>query len=143
MSTQIARFAPAKLEPAIYPLEARTMAVQMLPNLTIAKGTVLGQVTSAGGSQSKFGAYAAANADGTQLPVGLAVYDFTTDANGMVVLGGAGAAADLIRSPEQTAEIYWKGTFFESDLVGLDANAVTKFVAREFGVGTAKMVHIP
>lgn len=142
MSQQLASIQPIKLEPFIDPQNARTMAAQPLPNLTVSRGTILGMVSAAGPNLGKVGPYAAANADGTQVPIGPSVYDFTTDANGVAVYGPAAATFGLSRGFELTVPYYWKGTFLETDLTGLDANAVTKLVAREIGIGPAKMLHI-
>jgi len=142
MAQLLATIGPIKLEPFIDPQNARTMAAQPLPNLTVARGTVLGMVSSPGPTLGKVGPYNAANADGTQLPIGPSVYDFVTDAAGNAVYGPAGAAFGISRGFEETVPYYWKGTFLETDLSGLDANAVTKLVAREIGIGTAKMLHL-
>jgi hypothetical protein len=139
MPQQIARFTPVKLEPIIDPQNARTLVVQVAPNLTIARGTILGLVTATGVAN----VYASGNNDGTQIPLGPSVYDFVSDANGNVVLGYAGATQDLTIGSTWDAEVYWKGTFLESDLTGLDANAVAVMNAREVGVGAQKMLHMP
>lgn len=143
MANLLATYAPTKLEPFIHPEDARTLAVPVLPSLTVARGTLLGLVTSAGATQGKAGVYASANADGTQIPLGPAVYDFVSDASGNVVIGGTGSTYDLTRGSMLTTEVYWKGTFLESELTGLDANAISVLKARELGVSTNRMLHIP
>jgi hypothetical protein len=115
------------------------MAVQMGASQTIARGTVLGQKTA----DSKFYPYASGNSDGTQVPVGIAVYDMVVDANSMVILGTTGAVQDLTHVTQSTGEIYYRGSFLESELTGLDANAVTVLLAREIGVGANKVLEIP
>lgn len=142
MTQLLASIGPIKLEPFIDPQNARTMAAQPLPGLTVARGAILGMVSVAGATLGKVGPYSAANADGTQVPVGPSVYDFVTDASGNAVYGPAGATFGLSRGFEETVPYYWKGTFLETDLTGLDANAVTKLGAREIGIGTAKMLHL-
>lgn len=140
MATNIFNTAYGKLEPYVDPSSARTLAMQFGPNLTIAKGTMIGQITATG----KGAAYASGNADGSQVNiVGPATYDFVTDANGNVILGGAGSVAGIANSIDQTAEVYWKGSFLETELIGLDANAVTVLKAREIGVGTTKFLYMP
>jgi hypothetical protein len=81
-----------------------------------------------------------ATSDGSAVPVGFLVYDIVVDASGNVVIGPSGATADLTRGFERTAEVYWQGTFLESDLTGLDAAAVTALKAREIGVGAQKCI---
>jgi hypothetical protein len=135
-AVNVATLSPVKLEPYMNPRGARTMAVAFVASQTLARGTVIGQVTASG----LYKAYASGNSDGSQVPIGLLVYDIVVDASGNVVIGTTGSVADLTRGFSKTAEIYWQGTFLESDLTGLDANAVTVFKAREVGTGTAKML---
>jgi hypothetical protein len=120
------------------PQSARTLACQVTASLTLAKGTVVGQVTASG----KIKAYASGNADGSQLPLGFLAYDVVTDASGNVVFGPTGATVDLTRGFELTAPVYYKGTFLQSDLTGLDANAITVLKGRTGGVGATAYVTI-
>ena len=140
MATNVYNIAYGKLEPYVNPDMARTLAVQFGPSLTIAKGTIIGLITATG----KGAAYAAASVDGSQTNIiGPAVYDFTTDASGNVTLGGTGTVAGITVSVDQTAEVYYRGDFLETELTGLDANAVTVLKARELGIGTTKFLHLP
>lgn len=138
MATLVATLTPVKLEPYLNPSQARTMALQFTPSVTLARGTVIGQITATG----KAKAYASGNVDGSQIPVGFLTYDIVVDASGNIVYGPTGATSDLTRGFELTAPVYWAGTFLESDLTGLDANAVTVLKGREIGVGATKAVVI-
>lgn len=138
MPTLIGTQTPVKLEPYINPAQARTVALQFSPTQTLARGTVIGQITASG----KAKAYATGNVDGSQFPVGFLEYDIVVDASGNVTYGPTGATSDLTRGFEITAPVYWAGTFLESDLVGLDAGAVTALKGREIGVGATKCIVI-
>ncbi|MBB6053266.1 head decoration protein [Armatimonas rosea] len=146
MSALIYSSNASKLEPAFDPSEARTMAGRFIASTTFAKGTIIGQITAAGATQGQFKPYASGNTDGSQVAVGIVTYDFVTDANGNVILGPAGSAADLGRGNNPTAEFYYKGAFYQTELTGLDATAISSFKAREFGitgVGNGKVLYIP
>jgi hypothetical protein len=134
----LATLSPIKLEPYIDPKAARTLAAQVTASLTLARGTVVGIVTASG----KIKAYATGNVDGSQNPVGFLVYDIVTDASGNVVYGATGATVDLTRGQELTAPYYWKGTFLQSDLTGLDAGAITAFKGRTGGTGATAYITI-
>ena len=98
-------------------------------------------------------AYATGNSDGSQNPVGLSLYDFTTDQNGNITLGGAqtdaygvwtGPGFGIAHGHTMTIPAYINGWFLESDLVGLDSGAITAFFAREFHLPAgAKAIRIP
>lgn len=87
--------------------------------------------------------YAAGNSDGSQIPVGIAMWDFVTDNVGEITLG-LGGTYGLTQGHGVTNVLYISGFFREAELVGLDANAVTALKAREFNQpdGT-KLLMIP
>jgi hypothetical protein len=134
----LATLTPVKVEPYMDPRSARTVALQFSASQTLARGTVIGQITATG----KAKAYATGNVDGSQNPVGILAYDVVVDASGNVVYGTTGAAVDLTRGQEITGEVYYKGTFLQSDLVGLDAGAITAFKGRVGGVGATAYITI-
>jgi hypothetical protein len=131
MSTTVASFAQIKLEPYINPQFARTKAARFAPSQTIARGTLVGQITASG----LYLPYASGAVDGSQVPVGITVYD--------IVVDPSGSTSGILTSSDGTSEIYWRGAFLETELTGLDANAITVLKAREMGVGTVKHVYIP
>ncbi len=130
----IGTLTPVKLEPYIDPQNARTLAGEFAASQTIVRGTILGQLTSS----SKWKVYTDANTDGSGVAAGICVYDIVVDSNGYIVYGPSGSTSSVVSGNEKTAPIYWKGTFLETDLTGLDAAAVTDMKARELGVGTLK-----
>jgi hypothetical protein len=88
-------------------------------------------------------AYASGNSDGSQIPLGIARKDFTTDQNGNITLG-TGTSFGLAQGHTNTIDVYLSGYFREAELTGLDANAVTKFLGREFNLADGtKMLMIP
>jgi Bacteriophage lambda head decoration protein D len=138
MATLLATLTPVKLEPYMHPEAARTIAGQFNASQTLARGTVVGQITATG----KWKAYATGNVDGSELAKGFLVYDIVVDASGNITYGPSGAAVDLSRGFELTAPIYWKGTFLQSDLVGLDAPAIVDMYGRVQGVGATATITI-
>jgi hypothetical protein len=138
MPITLATLTPTKLEPYMDPQAARTVALQFSASQTLAKGTVIGQITATG----KAKAYATGNVDGSQNPVGFLAYDIVVDASGNVVYGPSGSAVDLTRGSEITAPVYYKGTFLQSDLTGLDAGGITAFKGRTGGVGATAYITI-
>ena len=146
MAQQVAQFRPLQLLPFKYPARALTDAYQPAPSLTVARGTIMGQITATG----LVTPYAAANTDGSQVPLGPVMYDFTTDVNSLITLGsgtGTGVSFGIAQPHDVSIPIYLCGIFLEADLTGLDAGAVTALKAREMyaqvlGVAS-KMLFIP
>lgn len=95
---------------------ASMLSVSFAPSVTLAKGTVVGKITATG----KYTAYASANTDGSQTPVGILRRAVTTDASSNIT------NFDEWGDTALTSAIYRQGTFLIADLVGLDDNAVTK-----------------
>lgn len=111
----------AQVIPTYGQLTPEQRAVNIAPSLTLAKGTVLGELTATPGT---YKAYAAANTDGSQVPKAILMYPVTTDALGNVTgIGDFGATY-------HTTPVYVSGEFKTTDLVGLDQNAVTVMVGR-------------
>ena len=142
MSQLVATRRPIQLLPFIYPSRALTEAYQPAPNLTITRGTIMGQITASGFITT----YAAANTDGSQVPLGPSMYDFSSDANSLVIIG-SGVNFGVSMPHDVSVPVYLCGIFLESDLTGLDAGAVTALKAREMyaqvaGVAT-KMLFVP
>lgn len=124
MTTQLTSYDNDRLQPALWPEEAKTDAVAFGANLTIAKGTVLAMDSADG----KF--YAYTDAGSYAVALGLAMYDFVTDADGNCYINGAAAAASLQNPPLLTLPMFVRGVFNPDDLTGLDANAVADFKGR-------------
>jgi len=105
-----------RLDPYMDAEDALEIAVQLKASLTYPAGTVLGEITASPGT---FAPYASGNADGSQVPKGLLVQACTTDASGNIT------TADNLGDTRKDTHVYFAGTFRVTDLVGLDANAVT------------------
>ena len=97
-------------------MKAEQLTVSLSPTQTLAKGTVMGQITAGGA----FKAYASGSSDGSQVPKGLLAFDCVVDASGNVTIGGGDQGVTY-----PTAPLYTGGDFNCADLTGLDANAVT------------------
>jgi hypothetical protein len=112
-----------KLEPFRDPGDARTRAVAFKHSVqNLAKGTVMAQVSSTG----LWAAYASGAGDGTEVARGLLVYDIQVDASGNVSFSSTSAqSGDEFGTKFLDAPIYVAGCFRTTDLVGLDAGAIT------------------
>ena len=114
MSLVTKTYTGTKLEPYMDPEGAVTESVVFAVSATIAKGTVLGIVTSG----LKWSTYNDALSSGLEVARGIAMYDFTTDSSGNVTIGGDTGITYL------SVPIYLAGTFKTAELTGLDAAAV-------------------
>src|SRR5437660_782881 len=105
-----------RLEPYVEPDQAPLINVALGNSLTLAKGTILGEVTATPGV---YRAYAAGNVDGSQKAAVILSYTVTTDGSGNITIEGEWGAT------RKAAPVYIGGYFATADLTGLDANAVT------------------
>lgn len=122
-TTAITTFSASnRLDPLFDFEELDILNVSLAPSTTYAKGTVLGEITATPGT---YKAYASGNVDGSQNPAGLLQYGVTTDASGAAVLIGEQGATQKFFPMIMPCGAYFKC----ADLVGLDANAVTKLAA--------------
>lgn len=112
-----------RLDPFRNPEKANTEAFQFAPNLNVQKGTICGFVTASKLTKP----YANASADGSETAAVIAQYSFTTDAQGKVTFAGE-------RFKRDTAPCYTRGDFLASELVGLDASAISDLGRVENGV---------
>lgn len=112
------------LSPVIHPEDTRQISVGFkAAAANIAKGTVLGQVTATG----LWSAYANANVDGTETARGLAVYDMQIDASGKITLSGTASQSGGEQGEKfSEAPVVIAGYYATTDLVGLDAAAITE-----------------
>ncbi|HEV7299706.1 MAG TPA: head decoration protein [Tepidisphaeraceae bacterium] len=134
MPTELESFAMNKLEPAVFPHDARLEAASLGPSQTLLKGRVLGKKIA----DSKLYPYASGNADGTQVPVAILTHDTVTDANGKHYLGTSGVASSM-NLPHGDGQVYVAGTFHAADLIGWDANAATVMHARVLPSGDIRI----
>jgi hypothetical protein len=107
-----------RLDPIFDDDDVDILNVKLAASTTFAKGTVLGEVTATPGT---YRAYASGNVDGSQTPKGILRYGCTTDASGNITLIGEQGATQQHAPMIMGAGAYWK----TSELVGMDANAVT------------------
>jgi hypothetical protein len=103
-----------KLKPYADPESAITESVPFSATKTIAKGTVLGQVTSTG----KYEAYDGTVSTGVEVARAICMYDITTDGSGNVTIANDKGLTHT------TAPIYIGGIFRTNELTGLDDDAV-------------------
>lgn len=81
--------------------------------------------TTTGRSLGTFAAYAAGNTDGSQNPTCILKFPCATDASGQITYGTVAGGGEWGQSSISTPA-YFGGYFRTQELVGLDANAVTK-----------------
>lgn len=116
----------ARLDPLYNPEDAIAQHVALAAG-TYVRGTVLGEVTATPGT---YKAYASANVDGSQNPAMLLMYSCVVDASGNVSLGTSTTGGEWGQVFGKSAPAYMAGIFRTQELVGLDANAVTKLAGR-------------
>jgi len=125
MPVTLETLSPIKLEPAVYPQDARIDAAILGVSLTLGKGTVLGKRTS----DNKLYAYDDTKTDGTNVACGILVYDTKTDASGNHYLG-TDAVASTTNLPHRDCSVYVAGCFDTTELTGYDAAALADFHGR-------------
>jgi hypothetical protein len=96
---------------------ASMVAVKLKASTTFAAGTILGEIAASPGT---YGPYASGNSDGTQNPAGILRRAATTDASGNITNADEWGDTGLV------ASMFTQGAFRTQDLVGLDANAISK-----------------
>lgn len=133
-------FAGAKLEPYNYPEQAQVFPIKLAASLTLAKGTVLGRVTTG----NLWKAYSDAASDGSEVAKAILQYDVVTDASGNHFFGTS-AAAEYGQSYAEVPA-YISGNFKISDLTGLDANGLAdlkgSLIYGDSVADTAGVIHI-
>lgn len=108
-----------KLVPLYNAEKAQRTNVQIVPSVTLALGTVLGELTATPGT---YKAYASGNVDGSQTPKAILEYAVTTDASGNISIN-----SDFgVTFPSVSAFLPNSGVAYNAaDLVGLDAAGLT------------------
>lgn len=128
----------AKVEPFLYPEDARSMPVRLAVSTTHLKGTVLAEVTATG----LFDAYASGGAGGLAVAKAILPFTVTTDASGNIFFGTAAVSRD--GQSTKTVPVWISGIFKESDLVGFDATALSTLGARRIeSVSGKEVILIP
>jgi Bacteriophage lambda head decoration protein D len=110
-------FSAVGLEPYFDPEGAKLYNVKLPNSVTLLKGTLLGELTASPGT---FKTYANANADGSEVAKAILQYDVSVDSSGNHMVGGGEHGETLKYAPA-----YFAGTFRTTELVGLDAPALT------------------
>jgi len=109
------------LQPMYEPEEAYQIHVKLPNSGTVAKGTILGEITASPGN---FKAYASGSSDGSQNPRAILAYDVTVDGSGNHSYAGADQGVTYPSAPA-----FISGYFSCADLTGLDATALTNRTA--------------
>ena len=119
-TTPFDTYVPDMLMPYMDPEKARLTVIAFVPagaglTYTLAKGTVLGQVTIGG----RWQAYVGAATDGSEVARRVLQYGVTVDDAGKVTISGNSTRQEL------GAPAYYHLVCKTTDLVGLDAGAIT------------------
>lgn len=135
---QVAAFSNDKLEPYLFPEDARVISVKFAASKTLVKGQLVAETAADG----LWDDYATGGAGGLEIAKGVVVRSFVTDSAGKVYYGTSTATEHS--EFELTALVYVAGTFKVSDLVGYDAGALADLYARELVSHTGDaIVRIP
>jgi len=110
-------FSNQGLVPFMDPEQALSYHVKLPNSATVAKGTIIGEITASPGN---YKAYASGSSDGSQIPKAITAYDVVVDSSGNHTIGGGSQGETSL-----TAPAYFAGTFRTTDLTGLDATAIT------------------
>jgi hypothetical protein len=119
-------FSAQALHPCYRGNDALLIRVRLPASVTYAKGTVLGEITASPGT---FKAYASGNVDGSQVAKAILALDCATDGSQNVSFGAAVGGSPWGET-EPSAPAYISGYFRSTELVGLDANALTNALGR-------------
>lgn len=122
-TTAIATFGAGRVDPLKDPKDGDIEVINLKVSTTFAAGTILGEVTATPGT---YAPYASGNVDGSQNPTHVLQYACVTDASGNITFGAGPAGTSEWGQTFKGAPAYRSGEFNCADLVGLDANAVTK-----------------
>ena len=125
----ISSWGMGRLDPFMEANEASEIAVALKTSTTFAKGTILGELTA---NPGLFAPYASGNTDGSENPKLVLRYDCITDAQGFITFGSAPVVAGGGEHPgavTRSTDAFYSGIFKTTDLVGLDAGAMTKLGA--------------
>ena len=137
-TSAIMTFESARVVPLRNADECGESVVNLKVSTSFSAGTLLGEITASPGT---YGPYASGNSDGTQNPTLILEYQCTTDASGNVTFG-SGTNGGEWGQTEKGAPCWRNGLFNCADLVGLDANAVTKLGRLIQGTVSAGIVEI-
>lgn len=127
-TTAVSTFEPSanRLDPVFAPSLSRVLNVAPSPSttstalLTYSKGQVMGEF-SASSLAGTYGIYASSATNGLSVPKGLLMYTVTVDSNGNVALAGEFGQTQRGAPMWMPGGAIWR----MSDLIGLDANAVS------------------
>lgn len=115
------------------------LAATPVPVMTVAANALTGGTTPApsvahtttGTTGVGYAAYASGNGDGSQNPRVILAIDSVSDSSGYISFGtGQGSTGGLWGEKHLAVPAYYAGDFDVKDLIGLDANAVTKLLGR-------------
>ncbi len=123
-TSPISTYGAGRVDPLRYSDDVIMKAVNLKASTTFPQGTILGEITATPGT---YGPYASGNSDGSQNPALILQYACVTDALGNITLGTGAAGQEWSQTSKGAPCYVPNGQVWScADLVGLDANAVTK-----------------
>jgi hypothetical protein len=118
------------------------LAASPIPPVTVAASLTGGATpaatpvhTTTGRTAGTYAQYASGNSDGSQVPKCITEYDCATDSSGQISLGALPVGGQWGETFD-SIPAYFTGDFATTDLVNLDANAVTAWGAARLLTGT-------
>jgi hypothetical protein len=115
-------FVGAGIVPVYAKPEPARVHVKLGNSVSLAAGTVLGEVTATPGLAK---AYASGSSDGSQIPKWVLEFPCATDGSGNITVGSTTAGAQGYTTTAKSCPAFMRGCFSTAELTGLDATALT------------------
>lgn len=131
--TSVATYVRDYLQPAIPGMELVTLHVKMAANLTVAKGAPLAENTSTPGLFAPAGTVGYGNSSA------VALYAFTTDANGDAIIENMKRVDNI---PDRTVEVVFGGYVRTQDIPDLNDTIAGHLGKRIRGTNTNGVLYI-
>lgn len=96
----------------------------------------------AAGTAGLFKAYASGNTDGSQVAKAILPYDVVTDSAGRIAMVGSALVAGEHGEKSNTIDVWYRGSFYTAELVGLDATAIAALGRLVYGTSSAGLLQL-